>query len=54
MYELEAFLGGYASDFDVNAIIEEATVVDGSGNRYWKEGIDLNGICRRNERSNQE
>ena len=48
MYELENFLGDYISDFDVDAIVEEATEVDyRTGNRFWKEGVDLGEIAER-------
>lgn len=49
-YELEAFLGEHIEDFDVEAIIDEATYVDYSdGNRYWKDGIDLAEICAKHD-----
>lgn len=55
MYELEAYLGDYVEDFDVDAIIDEATEIDYSdGNRYWIEGIDLNEIAMRHDVSTQE
>jgi hypothetical protein len=48
--ELDAFLGESAADYDIDAIIEEATDVNYSdGNRYWKNGIDLNEICARHD-----
>lgn len=50
MHELEAFLGDFVGDFDVEAIVDEATVVDyRTGNRYWRDGIDLNEICARHD-----
>lgn len=50
MYELEAFIGSEnLDDFDIDAIVDEATEVDyRTGNRVWKEGIDLSDICQRN------
>lgn len=49
-YELDAYLGDFADDFDVDAILDEATEVDPrTGNRYWKESIDLAEICRRHD-----
>lgn len=51
-YELDAYLGDFADDFDVDAILDEATTIDSrTGNRYWKEGIDLAEICRRHDRT---
>lgn len=51
-HELDAFLGDYKGDFDVEAIIGEATEVDyRTGNRYWREGIDLGAICEAHDRS---
>lgn len=45
-HELEAYLGGFEGDFDVEAIIGDATEVDfRTGRRYWREGIDLAAIC---------
>lgn len=35
MYELEALLGDQKSDFDIDAIIAEATEVDADGDRVW-------------------
>ena len=50
MYELEAYLGDFAGDFDVDAIVDEATYVDPrTGNRYWREGVDLNEVCARHD-----
>ena len=49
-HELDSYLGDFAEDFDVDAILEEATVVDPrTGNRYWREGIDLAEICQRHD-----
>lgn len=50
-YELDAYLGDFAGDFDVEAILDEATEVGQDGNRYWKEGIDLAAICERHDLS---
>lgn len=45
--ELDALLGDFKDDFDVDAIIEEATRVCDDGNRYWTaEGEELNEIIR--------
>ena len=45
-YVLDAYLGGF--EFDRDAIVNEATeIVDGV--RVWKEDIDLNEICERND-----
>lgn len=41
MYELEAYLGDFVGDFDVDAIVAEVTEVDyRTGNLYWRE-MDL-------------
>lgn len=41
-YELDALLGECADDFDVDGIIEEATLVDRDGDRIWTAfGDDL-------------
>ena len=50
-YELDAYLGDFADDFDVDAIIDEATEVLPDGNRYWVDGIDLAEICARHDLS---
>ena len=51
-YELEAYLGESIDDFDIEAIVDEATEIDYSdGNRYWKEGIDLAEICAKHDRA---
>lgn len=51
--ELEAYIGSEnLCDFDLTAIISEATFVDMDDpdkNRYWKEGIDLAEICARHD-----
>ena len=53
-HELEAYLGENADDFDVEAIVDEATEIDYStGNRVWKDGIDLAEICGRHDVSAQ-
>lgn len=54
-YELEAFIGSEnIDDFDVDAIEAEATEIDyATGNRAWKDGIDLNEICGRHDVSAQ-
>ena len=50
MCQLEAYLGEYADDFDIDAIVEDATVVDyRTGNRYWRDDIDLNEIAQRHD-----
>lgn len=47
---LESFLGEYIDDFDVAAIIEEATEIDPrTGNRYWLDDIDLAAIAARHD-----
>lgn len=52
-YELDAYLGDFADDFDIDAIIDEATEVDyRTGNRYWRDGIDLAEICARHDVTN--
>lgn len=51
MCSLEAYLGDFVGDFDVEAIVDEATVIDyRTGKRCWKGGIDLVEICRKHER----
>jgi excisionase family DNA binding protein len=50
-YELDAYLGDFADDFDVDAILDEATEIDPrAGNRYWIDGIDLAEICAKHEK----
>ena len=36
-YELDAYLGDFAGDFDVEAIVGEVTYVGSDGNRYWRD-----------------
>lgn len=50
MSELEALLGDYRQDFDVQAIIDEATEVDEDGDRVWTAfGDELNAILERHD-----
>jgi len=50
-YELDALLGDSADDFDVDAIIADATRACHDGNRYWvAEGDELNAIIAANEK----
>ena len=51
MYELEAFLGEYIDDYDIDAIIDEATETSyKDGNRYWKVDADeLSKIAARHD-----
>lgn len=50
MYGLEAYLGDYVDDFDVEAIVDEATEIDyRTGNRYWRDDIDLAAICAKHD-----
>lgn len=55
-YELEAFLGDYVDDYDVDAIIEEVTAVNyKDGNRYWT--VDANELVKavkRHEKVNKQ
>lgn len=45
-YELEAYLGEWTYQYDMDAIIDDATVVDyETGDRFWKDDIDLWEIC---------
>lgn len=53
-YELDAYLGDFSGDFDVDAILAEATEVRPDGNRYWKEDVDLAEICERHDLSASE
>lgn len=47
---LEAFLGDFSDAFDVDAFIDEATEIDyRTGNRYWRDDVDLNEICARHD-----
>ena len=54
-HELEAYLGEHMEDFDVEAIVDEATEIDPrTGNRYWKDGIDdvdIAEICERHDKT---
>lgn len=51
MHELESYLGEFADDFDIDAILDDATVVNPyDGNRYWRVNIDLAEICRNHEK----
>lgn len=52
-YELEAYIGSEnLKDFDIDAIEDEATEIDyGTGNRVWRDGIDLNAICAAHEKA---
>ena len=46
-HELEAYIGSEnLGDFDIDAIEAEATEIDyRTGNRIWKEDVDLAEIC---------
>ena len=51
-HELEAFLGDYLADYDIDAIEDEATEYDpATGRRYWtpEAASDLWSICERHE-----
>lgn len=50
-HELEAFIGiENLGGFDIEAIEAEATEIDyGTGNRVWREGIDLAEVCARHD-----
>ena len=50
-HELEAFIGKEnLGDFDIEAIEAEATEIDYStGNRVWKEGVDLAEVCAKHD-----
>ena len=51
MYELEAYLGDFIEDFDVDAIINESTDVDSDGDRVWTAtGDDFIEIVKRHEK----
>ena len=53
-YELDAFLGDYADDFDVDGIIEDATEVDPDGDRIWTTfGDDFIEIVKRHEKKGE-
>lgn len=48
--ELDAYLGDFRDEYDVDAIIEEVTEIDyRTGNRHWKEGVDLDEVCKRHD-----
>lgn len=50
-YELDALLGDFKDDFDVEGIIAEATKPCNDGNRYWVvEGDELNAIIKSYEK----
>ena len=58
-WELDAYLGDFVDDYDVDAIIDEVTEIDyRTGNRYWKDLTDeeLWAICEAHDLSsiNQE
>lgn len=49
-YELEAYLGDYTDDYDLEAIEAEATEYDPKTSRtYWKRDVDLWSVCERHE-----
>lgn len=51
MYELEALLGDYKHEYDVQGIIDDATEVDDDGDRVWTAfGEELYEIIDRHER----
>lgn len=51
-YELDAYLGDFEDDYDKEAIIDEATVIDyRTGNRYWREDVDLAEVCQRHDKT---
>ena len=51
MHELDALLGDFKDDFDVEGIIQEATEVREDGNRYWTVfEEDLNEILARHDK----
>ena len=52
-YELDAYLGDFAGDFDVDAIVEDATEVGADGNRYWRDDINLAEICQQHDLSDE-
>lgn len=48
-FDLEAYLGGFVNEFDMDGIIEEATVMYGI-HRYWSaKGDELDGIIQSHE-----
>lgn len=45
MYELEAYLGDFVDDYDIDGIIEDATEIDSDGDRIWTAfGEDFHAI----------
>lgn len=52
---LEAYLGEYAGEFDIDAIEAEATLVSYDtytmGRRYWRDDIDLDEIVRKHDKA---
>lgn len=51
MSELEALLGEYKDDFDIDGIIDDATRIDADGDRVWTAfGDELNDILARHEK----
>lgn len=55
-YELDALLGEYADDFDIDGIIREVTIIDRDGDRIWKdlEDDDLYRIIEEHDMSNSD
>lgn len=50
MSELEALLGDYKQDFDVQGIIDEATEIDADGDRVWTVfGDELSEVLERHD-----
>ena len=50
-HELEALLGEFVDDYDVDGIIEVATALCDDGNRYWKVyGEELNEVVKQFEK----
>ena len=52
---LSGYLGGFWDDFDVDAIIDEATEIDPqTGNRFWTEYAleHLWDICTKHDKNN--
>lgn len=44
-YELDALLGEFSDDYDIDGIISDATKATNDGNRYWiVDGDDLNDV----------
>lgn len=45
-----AYFGGFEKDFDLDAIRDEATVMDPrTGNLYWRDDIDFEEIVARHD-----